>query len=199
MSPGTAHAAPSPVRVAFQGEPAAFGEEAIRHLFGSRARPVPCHGFADVRAAILSGEADCGVLPIENTIAGTVAEAAAIVRSPALQVVGDVVRPIRQCLIGVPGATLARLGLVRSHPIALAQCTRFLAAHPGVRVVVDSDTAGAARAIAAARDPAQAAIAGHAAAQRYGLAILVEGIQDRADNRTRFVVVRRREVAAPLS
>jgi len=180
------------VRVAFQGEPGAFGEDAIVMFFGSAdVVSVPERGFSDVVAAVNDGRADYGVLPVENTIAGTVVDAKRALAESALRTTGDVTVPVNQCLLAIPGAALDDLTTVLSHPVALAQCTRFLSAHPRMQAFPSFDTAGAAREVATAADIAIAAIAGRRAAALYTLDVLAEGIQDRADNETRFVILAR--------
>ncbi len=180
------------IRIAFQGEPGAFGEDAILRFFGSAdVVTIPERAFGDVVAAVNDGRADYGVLPVENTIAGTVFDATRALAQSALRTTGDVTVPVSQCLLALPGATLDDLTAVLSHPVALAQCTKFLAAHPRLKAFPSFDTAGAAREVATAGELAMAAIAGRRAAELYTLDILAEGIQDRADNETRFVIVAR--------
>lgn len=178
------------LRVAFQGEPGAYSEEAVRAAFGSDVEPVPRRSFEDVARAVLDGEVDRGLLPVENTLAGTVVGGYDVLAGGELEVVGEVVRPIRHCLLGVPGTGISNLRRVLSHPVALAQCTDFFRSHPEVEAVAVYDTAGAARTVAERGDPSVAAIAARGAASRYGLEVLQEGLQDRADNQTRFYVVR---------
>lgn len=180
------------IRVAFQGEPGAFGEDAVLKFFGSAdVLTVPERGFDDVVAAIEAGRADYGVLPVENTIAGRVVDAERAIARSALRTTGDVTVPVSQCLLAIPGAHLDDVKTVLSHPVALAQCTKFLSAHTQLRPFPSFDTAGAAREVATAGDIAMAAIAGRRAAHLYTLDVLAEGIQDRADNETRFVIVAR--------
>ncbi|HEX7117462.1 MAG TPA: prephenate dehydratase domain-containing protein [Longimicrobiales bacterium] len=182
-------------RVAFQGEPGAFSEDAALAYFGGAAVTVPCRDFAGVGAAVARGAVAYGVLPVENTLAGSVVGAYDVLLREALTIVGEIVRPIRHCLLGVPGARAEGLRRILSHPVALAQCTRYLAAHPAEAVAV-YDTAGAAKEVAAVGDPSQAAVAGRIAAERYGLEVLAEDLQDRTDNQTRFYVVERAQGAA---
>ena len=181
-----------PIRVAFQGEPGAFGEDAIVKFFGSiDVVSVPERSFGDVVAGVEDGRADYGVLPVVNTIAGRVVDAERAIAGSALRTTGDVTVPVNQCLLAVPGAHLDDVTTVLSHPVALAQCTKFLSAHSGLRPFPSFDTAGAAREVANVGDIAMAAIAGRRAAELYTLDVLAEGIQDRADNETRFVIVAR--------
>lgn len=186
-------------RVAFQGERGAFGEEAIALRWGSAAKPLPQPTFDAVVRAVARGDAAFGVLPLENSIAGRVRTAADALAAaaagpgPRLSVVDEIHLAVRQCVLGFPGTALAAIATVESHPVALAQCGEFLRRHPALRAVAVEDTAGAARAVAAAGDVRRAAIAGRSAATRYGLAVLAADVQDRADNVTRFAVVARAE------
>ena len=187
----------SPARIAFQGELGAYSEEAVRQL-DRLAIPVPCREFADVALAVEGGAADAGVLPIENTLAGSVVGSYdALGVCEQLHVVAETVVEIHHCVLAPHGATLAGLASIESHPVALAQCTRFLRGRPALAVRAAYDTAGAARDIAARADPRAAAIAGRAAAERYALEILAANVEDRSDNQTRFLMVARapREIA----
>lgn len=186
-------------RVAFQGELGAFSEEAVRVFFGREAEPVASREFTDVAAAVLAGEVDFGLLPVENTLAGSVVAAYDVLAGQPLQIVGEVVTPIHHCVLGLPGAPLDGLARVLSHPVALAQCTRWLASRPGVQAIAVYDTAGAARDVAGRGDPTVAAIAGRGAAERYGLHILAADVEDRPDNQTRFLVVIPRGSEVPPS
>ncbi|WP_284348070.1 prephenate dehydratase domain-containing protein [Roseisolibacter agri] len=187
-------------RVAFQGAPGAFGEEAVLR-WRADAQPEPRGTFAAVLDAVVHGEADAAVLPVENRIAGLVAEARAALgeRATLLRVVGEVTQPIALCLLALPGATTATVRVVRSHPVALAQCGAFLRAHPDLVAEPWWDTAGAARDVARAGDPAVGALASRLAAERWGLVVLAAEVQDLADNWTRFVVVTRRAERADAS
>jgi len=180
-------------RVAFQGEPGAFSEEAVREYFGAAAIPVPCREFRHVGEALRSGAVDYALLPIENSLAGAVVGSYDVLAAGGVEIIGEVIRPIRHFLLGVPGATLAGIRRVLSHPVALAQCTRFLAEHPGIEAVAVHDTAGAAREVSERGDPTVAAIAPRGAAERYGLEIIAGDLQDRSDNQTRFLALVRRE------
>ena len=181
-------------RIAFQGELGAYSEEAVRNLDAS-ATPMPCRDFLDVARAVESGEATAGVLPIENTLAGSVLGSYdALAACESLHVVAETVVEIHHCVLAPRGATLDALVSVESHPVALAQCTRFLRARPAIAARAAYDTAGAARDVAARGDPRAAAIAGRAAAERYSLDILAADIEDRGDNQTRFLMVAREPV-----
>ena len=174
--------------VAFQGEPGAYSEEAARTWFGEDVETLPCREFRDVGKAIAEGRATHGVLPVENTLAGSVGQALDALLETNDRIVGEVVRPIRHCLLALPGAKLEGLQKVISHPVALAQCLRFFADHPGIAAVAVHDTAGAARLVSEGGDLSVGAIAPEAAAKRYGLAVLGRDLQDRPDNSTRFYV-----------
>lgn len=175
-------------RVAYQGEPGAFGEEAVIGWFGEAATPVPMPTFSAVCAAVESGATEAGVLPLENSLAGTVGDALDALANGSLRVAGEVLLPIRHQLLTVPGVALDDVTRVSSHWQALAQCDRFLAGR-GWTVVPAADTAGAARELAAFGDRTAAAIASRAAAERYGLAIAAADIQDSDHNMTRFAVL----------
>ena len=176
------------MRVGFQGELGAFSEEAVYELV-PEADPVPCKSFDAVVRSVEQGTVDAGVLPVENTLAGTVAAAYDALAAGATRVVSEVAIPIRHCLLGVPGASLQSLHEVRSHPVALSQCRGFFTSHPGVLEQAVYDTAGAAKAVASAGVPTVAAIASRGAGVRYGLDVLLAELQDRDDNQTRFFLL----------
>lgn len=179
-------------RVAFQGALGAYSEEAVQRAFADESEPVPCRENRDVTRAVAEGAVDFGVLPIENTLAGSVlATYDAILAEPTVHAVRELVLPIHHCLLGVPGSSLEQLRVVESHPVALAQCMRFFAAHPELQPRPTYDTAGSASEIAQSRDAARGALASRAAARRYGLSILAADIEDRPDNQTRFLVLSR--------
>jgi prephenate dehydratase len=181
----------TPARIAFQGELGAFSEEAIRNLDG-HAIPVPCREFIDVAQAVESGGVDAGMLPIENTLAGSVVGSYdALTACESLHVTAETVVEIHHCVLAPRGAALATLATVESHPVALAQCTRWLRSHPTIIARAAYDTAGAARDIAQRGDPRSAAIAGRGAAARYELDVLASNVEDRSDNQTRFLMVSR--------
>src|SRR5688572_10550678 len=155
--------------VAYQGEPGAYGEEAALGYFGERAvSPLPLPTFSTVCEAVADGRAAAAVLPLENSLAGTVGEALDALVRARLSVVGEVLLTVRHQLLAVPGATLDEIERVASHRQALAQCERFLSRHAWHLIVAD-DTAGAARELAASGERATAVIASQRAAERYGL------------------------------
>jgi prephenate dehydratase len=177
-------------RIAFQGEPGAYSEEAL-YLLDPKAASVPCYEFADVVAAVGEGRADAGLLPIENSLVGSIATNFDLIAESPVAIVREVVSPVHHCLLGVRGATRESLRRVLSHPVALAQCERLLGSLAGVEVVAFYDTAGAAAEVARRTDVAIGAVAGALAARRYGLEILLERIEDEPHNQTRFLLVAR--------
>ncbi|MEX2153067.1 MAG: prephenate dehydratase [Gemmatimonadaceae bacterium] len=182
---------PPPARVAFPGERGAYSEDAVSAIWPD-AEAVPARYPLDVAHAVVAGAVDAGVLPVENTLAGSVvASYDALAQCGELHAVAERVIRIRHCLLGSHGATIDGIELVESHPVALAQCTAFLARHPRIEIRAATDTGRAALDIAQAGDPRRAAIAGLAAATRYGLSVLASGIEDRPDNQTRFLAVSR--------
>jgi prephenate dehydratase len=181
-------------RIAFQGEPGAYSEEAL-YVSTPDAVSVPCREFRDVAATVLDGRADLGLLPIENSLVGSIATNFDLIADSGLAIVGEVVSPVHHCLLGVKGSAVDSLRRVLSHPVALAQCERFLRGLGGVEVVAFYDTAGAAAEVSRRGDRTVAAVAGALAARRYELEILVERIEDEPHNQTRFLLVGK--VAAP--
>jgi len=178
------------MRVAFQGDRGAYAEAAISSIWRHPVEPVPAATFAGAIRAVIAGDADACVIPVENSIVGRVeAGWQALTAHPELRNVGEVIVPVRHCLLAPKGATIQGLRSAASHPVALAQCTRFFESNPTIKATKAFDTAGAAREIADAGDPTRAAIASQEAAERYGLAVLSEGIQDYAENYTRFVAL----------
>lgn len=176
-------------RVAFQGERGAFSEEAALKLLGPEIELVPRKTFADLYQSIDNGIADYLLAPVENTIAGVVQLSLDLLHSSSLNVLDEVQIKIEQHLIGCPGATFETIETVQSHPVALAQCSRFFETHPQLKSVIADDTAGSVAEVIRLGEPERAAIAGQRAADLYGGAILCQSIQDIADNYTRFVLL----------
>ena len=185
--------------IAYQGEPGAFSEAAIAASWGEGAVAIPCRSFGEVIAAVESGRADGGLLPVANSIAGSVVESVGAIEGSTLVVVGETTLPIHLDLLAVEGATLESLRTVESHPVALRQCRNFLAAHSQLEAVPSHDTAGAARAVAASGDRRRAAVASPRAGALYGLVTLARAIEDQAENVTRFAIVARAESPILLS
>ncbi len=183
------------MRVAFQGEPGAFSEAAAVQLLGEGIQTVPRATFDATFRAITEGAADALLVPVENTLAGSVVRVYDLLLESPLEICGETILPIEHHLMGCPGATFADLGAVASHPMALAQCERFFEANPGLKRVPAEDTAGSVREMMETGDTSYAAIAGKRAAGHYGAIILRESIQDSAENFTRFVLLLPREEA----
>jgi prephenate dehydratase len=178
-------------RIAFQGEPGANSHIAIVEAYPD-AEPMPCATFEDALSAISSGEADLGMIPIENSVAGRVADIHHLLPASGLYIVGEWFLPIRHQLMAVKGANLTDIRSVESHVHALGQCRRIIR-RLGIKPIVAGDTAGSARDISERKDKSVAAIASRLAAEIYGLDILEEDIEDEAHNTTRFVVLAREE------
>jgi prephenate dehydratase len=188
-----------PLRVAFQGELGAFSEEAIQQLWGGDVEPVPCRDFRDVAAAIAAGTVDRAVLPIENTIVGSVQGAHDVIDgTPGIHAIAETVVAVHHCLLGPPGAKFDQVRDVFSHPVALAQCGTFFHANPRLTVHAVYDTAGAALDVSNLADPHFAAVASRNSAARYSLEVLVADIEDRPDNQTRFIAFARAPQPLPV-
>jgi len=176
-------------RVAFQGEPGAFSEEAALALLGEEIRLVPCATFATAFRAVSAGDADYVLAPVENSLVGAVQWSLDLLAESELGICAEMILPIVHNLIGVPGARIEQIRSVQSHPVALAQCERFFHANPGIKRVAAEDTAGSVREILGAGDPGRAAIAGRRAAEIYGGEILRERLEDNPANFTRFLLL----------
>jgi prephenate dehydratase len=182
-------------RIAYQGEPGANSHLVCnQHYPGWEA--VACASFEDVFAAVENGDADLAMIPIDNSIAGRVADIHHFLPDSGLHIVAEHFLRIRFCLMGVPGSSMASIRTVHSHVHALGQCRKVIREH-GLTPVISGDTAGAAREIAELADPTQAAISPPLAAEIYGLAILAHDVEDEDHNTTRFVVLSRDLVEAP--
>ena len=179
------------LKIAFQGEPGANSHIAIVEAYPD-AEPLPCPTFEDALAAISSGEADLGMIPIENSVAGRVADIHHLLPASGLYIVGEWFLPVHHQLMAPKGTKLADIKTVESHVHALGQC-RNIIRKLGIKPIVAGDTAGAARLIAERGNKANAAIASKLAAEIYGLDILAEDVEDEDHNTTRFVVLAREE------
>jgi prephenate dehydratase len=199
-TPPQATAAPAPhigtgepgtgMRIAIQGEPGSFSHEATMKLVAD-ARIVPFSLSAEVFEAVSSGSVEAAVIPIENSLAGSVSEHFDLLLTHDVKVERETLLRIRHNLIAIFGATVADIDRVFSHPVALAQCRRFLAEHPKMESFAFYDTAGSVKQLVELRDRHAAAIASEAAAHYYGAHILEAGIEDNQENFTRFFLVRR--------
>ncbi|HEX3467304.1 MAG TPA: 3-deoxy-7-phosphoheptulonate synthase [Candidatus Elarobacter sp.] len=161
--------------------------------------PLGCSSYRAVAHAVLAGRADLGLLPIDNAIAGTIREGYDVLAEYELDLLAEITWRMDHRLLGVPGATLAGLREIDSHPVVLAECGRFLGSLADVRRVPVPDTGIAARDVAAARDPARGAIASADAALRYGLIELANTIADHPENFTRFILFRARDTRGPAA
>jgi prephenate dehydratase len=188
------------MNIAIQGEPGSFSHEAALKLVPG-ATIVPCTLSAEVFVALTEGKVDVAVIPIENSLAGSVAEHFDLLLSHDVKVEQETLLRIHHNLIAIPGAVIGEIDRVFSHPVALAQCRLFLAQHPKMEAFASYDTAGSVKQLVELRDRHAAAIASEAAAQYYGAEILQAGIEDNPENFTRFFLVRRasESVADPES
>jgi len=183
-------------KIAFQGELGANSDEACRTHFPDH-ETLPCATFEEAFEAVSSGAAELAMIPVENSIAGRVADVHHLLPSSKLYIVGERFKAIRFQLMANPGVKLEDVQVAVSMPIALAQCRRSLK-KLGVKLASASDTAGAAKALAAHPDPHRAAVAPRLAAEIYGLNILAEDIEDEHNNTTRFIVMSREPADPPL-
>jgi len=183
--------------IAYQGEPGANSAAACTDMFPGR-QQLPCATFEDALEAVTGGTAALAMIPVENSIAGRVADIHHLLPDSGLHIVGEHFLPIHFQLMGVPGASIDGIRTVRSHVHALGQCRRLLRARGWASVVAD-DTAGAAREVAALAVPAVAALAPRAAAELYGLQILAQDVEDEHHNTTRFLVLAREPHVPPVA
>jgi prephenate dehydratase len=181
------------MRIAYQGEPGAYSEAAAL-AFAPDATPVPCKAFEDVFKAVSDGTAARGILPMENTIGGTIHRNYDLLVEHELPIVGEIQLKVDHCLLALPGVRLEDVRVVHSHPQALAQCERFLRGLPDVEIAAVYDTAGGAKLIREQALTHDAAIASIRAAHVFGLTVLQRGIQDFDTNITRFCVIARNTV-----
>src|SRR5882724_11279666 len=185
----------SKLKVAFQGEPGANSDIAAREVYRN-CEPLPCATFEDALAAIQGGKAELGMIPIENSIAGRVADIHHLLPHAKLHIVGEHFLPIHFHLMAPKGASLQSIKSVESHIHALGQCRNFIRKH-GYKAVIAADTAGAARHISQTCDVTRGALAPKLAAQIYGLDVLAENVEDEDHNTTRFVILSRDGKHAP--
>jgi prephenate dehydratase len=185
---------PGRKKIAFQGEPGANSHIACRDVYPDY-EAVPLRTFEECFEALEEDAADLAMLPVENSIAGRVADMHQLLPHSRLHIIGEYFLPIRHQLLALPGATLADLKTVHSHPQALGQCRATL--HElGLVPVTGADTAGSAREVAEWGDPSRAAIASALAGETYGLEVVRPDIQDRDDNTTRFVLLSPQDLRA---
>lgn len=183
--------------IVFQGEPGANSHIACREVYPDH-EALPCATFEDAFAALQNGEADLGMIPIENSVAGRVADIHHLMPTSGLTIIGEFFLPLSHQLIAIKGASLATVKSAESHVMALGQC-RNIIRKLGLKAIVGADTAGSARLVAEAQDPTRAAIASRLAADIYGLDIIAENIEDEAHNTTRFVILAKEGEWAPAN
>jgi prephenate dehydratase len=181
--------------IAFQGAPGAYSDLACREVLPALTT-LPCGGFEDAIAAVREGRADLAMLPVENSVAGRVADIHHLLPESGLHIIGEHFQRVNHHLLAPKGARLDGLKVVRSHVHALSQCRALIRAL-GVKAVVAVDTAGAAAEVAERGDPAEAAIASKLAGEIYGLVSLKENIEDAEHNTTRFLVMAREPRPVP--
>ena len=196
MHGGCWHEQSKLMSIVYQGEPGAYSHLAcVEHY--PEFRPEPCPTFAKAFAAVKGGTAQLAMIPVENSLAGRVSDIYHLLPGGGLHIIAEHFIPIRHQLLGVKGARLEDIEVVRSHAMALGQVRERLASL-GIGAVVDADTAGAARRVAEAGDKSVGAVASRLAAETYRLAILAEDIEDAGHNTTRFLVLAREPVELPL-
>jgi prephenate dehydratase len=178
-------------RIAFQGEFGANSDMACRDMF-PQMEPLPCQTFEEAFLAVENGEADLAMIPIENTLAGRVADIHHLLPESRLHIVGEYFMPIRFQLMVLPGVAKDEIRTVHSHIHALGQCRRIVRMN-GWKPVIAGDTAGAAKLVAETGDRSMAALAPRLAADLYGLEIIAENVEDSESNVTRFVILAREE------
>ena len=186
------------ITASFQGERGAFSEDAARNLVGLTVQTIACRTFEEMFEAVSSGKADCAVAPIENSLAGSVHKNYDLLEEHDLTIVGETKVKIVHNLIALPGVTLSEVKRVYSHPVALAQCERFIRSNPGIAFEEAYDTAGSVKMIVENNRRGEAAIAGASAAGFYGGQILAEAIEDNPKNFTRFLLLARPNEAGQL-
>ncbi len=179
----------SPVSVAIQGEAGAFSHEAAEKLYGPELELVPTRTFDDLFAAVFTGRAQRGVVPVENTLAGSVQGNLDRVIQNSLHVVAETRVRIKLCLLVPPGKGLEDVRTAASHPVALQQCTGFFRAHAGIEPVAVYDTAGSVRDLMSGEGDYDAAIGSDLAASLYGARVLFPEIEDDPRNHTRFFAI----------
>jgi prephenate dehydratase len=183
--------------VAFQGERGSFSEEAAYKHLGPRIRVQPCETFAATFQSVAGGKSRYCLVPIENTLAGSVYENYDLLLENQLHIVAEVNLRIAHNLVAFPGTTLKDLRQVYSHPVALAQCSRFFRSHPKIEKVPYYDTAGSVKMLSERRIPGAAAIASRVAARVYHGRILQTHLEDHHENFTRFLLLSRAPAVSP--
>ncbi len=184
------------IKIAIQGEPGSFSHEAAMKL-APEGRIVPFSLSAEVFSALVRGEVEAAVVPIENSLAGSVSEHFDLMLTHDVTIVRETLLRIKHNLIAISGAGINQIDRVFSHPVALAQCRRFLSEHPQMESFAFYDTAGSVKQLVELRDRHAGAIASEAAARYYGAQILAAGIEDNPENYTRFFYLKRTGEVVP--
>ncbi|MEJ2579392.1 MAG: prephenate dehydratase, partial [Kineosporiaceae bacterium] len=195
-NPTSSGTGPGTGRIAYQGEPGANSDDACR-LVHPELESLPCPSFEDAFEAVETGIADLAMIPVENSLAGRVADIHHLLPVSGLHIIGEHFQSIHFHLLAVPGADLTKIRTVRSHPQALFQCRRTIRENGWAPIIAD-DTAGAAREVAESGDPTVAALAPRFAADLYGLDVLASEVEDEHNNTTRFLVLARDAVEPPV-
>lgn len=176
-------------RVAYCGVPGCYAEEAMKNYFAGSQRAVPVSSFAEVFSALKSGEADYGVVPIENTSTGAIDDVLDLLASGGLYVVGQTVIEINHCLLGTADARISDIKEVYSHAQGLAQSSEFLSTLSGIKQIPISNTALSAKYVSEENDKTKAAVASAHAGELYSLKVLARGINKKENNHTRFAII----------
>ena len=178
-------------KVAIQGEEGSYSEEAGIKYWGKSVVFIPSRSFEDVVSIVEKGEADYGLLPLENTLIGSIAHTYDLILESHLPIIGEVITPVSHCLLCIKKVEVKEIKRVYSHPAALSQCSTFLQSLHDCEIIPIYDTAGSAMKISREKDPASAAIASKLAAQLYNLEVIAEKLEDYPNNQTRFIVIGR--------
>jgi prephenate dehydratase/chorismate mutase len=176
-------------RIAFQGEHGSFSEEAVWRILGEDVQTVPRQTFEDLYRAIDEQKADYILSPLENSLIGSVHRCYDLLLNSSLNIIAEIVLPISHFLVACKDTEFENIKTIESHPVALAQCERFFAAHPDLKGVAADDTAGSVKKVVESGDKTRAAIGGRRTAEIYGGKILREHIEDDAENYTRFALL----------
>lgn len=184
------------MKVSFQGEPGAYSEQAVFNYYGKEVETVPCESFDVMFDSVVSGKSDAALAPIENSLAGSIHQNYDLLLRHNLHIVGEYFLRVRHCLIANPGVKKEDIKKAISHPQALGQCAAYLRSH-GIKAEQVYDTAGSVKMLKESGAKDVAAIASKRAAELYGMQILEEGIEDNAENFTRFLAVQR-EAVVPM-
>jgi prephenate dehydratase len=183
---------PAGSRIAFQGELGAFSHQAVHKMFGPDIEPFPCRSFENAFIAVVNRKAACAVIPIENTLAGSIHQNFDLLARHFLEIVGETSLRVEHSLIANPGVGLRQIKQIYSHPAALEQCSRLLRKFKTIEKVSFYDTAGSVKFIRDSGLRTAAAIASENAARIYGMKILRRGVEDEPENYTRFLALARR-------